>query len=147
MREKGFTLIEIVMVLVLLGILSAYIAPKVTDVLSGAEAKAAQTAVMEAQTRINAKYSRLLYAGFSCPKAVKVVEDLQLVGDGAAGEWVNMGAWQITSGGKKISTDGTSVSVRLGTEGRTHTDAGKLFVPVCPSFDWEDDDLEESGKK
>lgn len=50
-KEEGFTLIEIVSVLVLLGILAGVAVPKYYDVRSMAERKAAEAAVSEAQDR------------------------------------------------------------------------------------------------
>ena len=53
-ETAGFTLVEIVAVLVLLGILAAVAVPKFFDLSSDAEKKAAEAALMEAQVRINA---------------------------------------------------------------------------------------------
>ena len=62
----SFTLVEIVAVLVLLGILAAVAVPKFFDLSSDAEKKAAEAALMEAQVRINAGYSKAVYAGSTC---------------------------------------------------------------------------------
>ena len=81
-ETAGFTLVEIVAVLVLLGILAAVAVPKFFDLSSDAEKKAAEAALMEAQVRINAGYSKAVYAGKSCEDAVEVVSSLAKIGDG-----------------------------------------------------------------
>ena len=81
-ETAGFTLVEIVAVLVLLGILAAVAVPKFFDLSSDAEKKAAEAALMEAQVRINAGYSKAVYAGKSCEDAVEGVASLMKIGDG-----------------------------------------------------------------
>lgn len=83
--DYGFTLIEIVAVLVLLGILAATAAPKFFDLGAGSRRLAAGTALNEAQVRINARFSRLMYAGLTCEDAVKSVNTLALVADKTQG--------------------------------------------------------------
>lgn len=74
-RSPGFTLIEICMVLVLLGILAAVAVPKFFDLQDESRQKAAQAAIAEAQARINAVIGQKLLEGFSCADAVKAVND------------------------------------------------------------------------
>ena len=68
-KQMGFTLIEIVMVLVLLGILSAVAVPKYFDLRDQAALKSAQAVVAEAQARVNGKFAAQLLAGDNCSKA------------------------------------------------------------------------------
>ena len=72
-RSSGFTLIEICMVLVLLGILAAVAVPKFFDLQDESRKKAAQAAIAEAQARINAVIGQKLIEGYSCADAVKAV--------------------------------------------------------------------------
>ena len=55
--RKGFTLIEIIAVLVILGVLSAVAAPKFIGLKTEAENRAALQAVMEAQNRLTNQYA------------------------------------------------------------------------------------------
>ena len=73
-KQMGFTLIEIVMVLVLLGILSAVAVPKYYDLRDTAEQKAARAIIAEAQARINGVFAdALLNNNLSCNNAQKAV--------------------------------------------------------------------------
>ena len=64
--QKGFTLIEIVMVLVLLGILAAVAVPKYFDVQEEAEKKVAVTIANELQARLNGEFAQFLLEGNAC---------------------------------------------------------------------------------
>ncbi|MGN1149724.1 MAG: Tfp pilus assembly protein FimT/FimU [Sutterella sp.] len=77
-RSAGFTLIEICMVLVLLGILAAVAVPKFFDVQDESRQKAAVAAIAEAQARINAAMGQKLVEGYSCADAVRAInKDLE----------------------------------------------------------------------
>jgi prepilin-type N-terminal cleavage/methylation domain-containing protein len=56
-NQKGFTLIEIIAVLVILGVLSAVAAPKFIGLKTEAGNRAALQAVMEAQNRLTNQYA------------------------------------------------------------------------------------------
>ena len=61
-NEKGFTLIEIIAVLVLLGILAAVAVPKYLDVSSQARILAAQGAIAEIKGRLSSAQAKYMMA-------------------------------------------------------------------------------------
>lgn len=137
-HDNGFTLIEIVMVLVLLGLLAAAATPKFFDLSHGSQRLAAETAFNEAQVRINARFSRLMYAGLSCEDAVKSVNTLALVADKTEGDEARFGNFLLSPAEKEIPEDGLAVSVRL-TNNKDHVfRPGKLYVPACVKYENKD---------
>ena len=134
----GFTLIEIVMVLVLLGLLAAAATPKFFDLSHGSQRLAAETAFNEAQVRINARFSRLMYAGVTCEDAVKSVNTLALVADKTEGDEARFGSFLLSPAEKEIPEDGLAVSVRL-ADNKDHVfRPGKLYVPACVKYENKD---------
>ncbi len=63
-NEEGFTLIEIIAVLVILGILAAVAVPKYFDLQTKAREKAIYTAVSEMKVRVNQHFASQLLDGF-----------------------------------------------------------------------------------
>ena len=146
-ETAGFTLVEIVAVLVLLGILAAVAVPKFFDLQPSAEEKAAKTAVAEVQARIYARYSKLIYAGSSCSNAIKEVEELKNLADKEDSNGYLFGSFYIsTEDGKAIASDSEGTLVHVRRNGGSITfprgsDTGrdwKLFVPSCTDINLDD---------
>ena len=68
--QRGFTLIEIVMVLVLLGILAAVAVPKYFDLQKEAEQKAMQAIAAEYMARFNGLFAKKILNGDVCNDAL-----------------------------------------------------------------------------
>jgi len=72
-NQKGFTLIEIIAVLVILGILAAVAVPKYLDMQGEARIKAAQGAVAEIKGRASSIYAQKLLAGSGAQPTVAAI--------------------------------------------------------------------------
>lgn len=137
-RNAGFTLIEIIAVLVLMGILATVATPKFFDLGAGSKRLAAGTALNEAQVRINARFSRLMYAGLTCEDAVKSVNTLALVADKAEGEEARFGSFLLSPAEKEIPEAGLAVSVRMADDKDHVFQPGSVYVPSCVKYENKD---------
>ena len=72
--QRGFTLIELVAILVILGVISSIAIPKYYDLTREAKNRAALQAVMEGKARLSMNYAKLFLEGGSPPDAVNLVD-------------------------------------------------------------------------
>jgi prepilin-type N-terminal cleavage/methylation domain-containing protein len=80
-NQKGFTLIEIIAVLVILGILAAVAIPRFMDLTSVASDKAAMQAVSEGKSRLSNQFARNLLTGNSNTTALLITKATNSLAD------------------------------------------------------------------
>lgn len=71
-KQHGFTLIEIIAVIVLLGVLAAVIVPKFTDLTSDAQQAAAMQAVAEGIARVNSEAAKSILTNGVAPATLTI---------------------------------------------------------------------------
>jgi prepilin-type N-terminal cleavage/methylation domain-containing protein len=86
-NQEGFTLIEIIAVLVLLGILAAVAVPRYFDLQKDAKIKAVQGAVAEGVARVNQVYAQELLKVGGLPTLKAVTDALAVTGLTDAGDF------------------------------------------------------------
>ena len=138
-REGGFTLIELISVIVILGILAAVVVPKYNDMTSQAQKGATMSAVTEGISRFN-----LAYANYTLEKSTPPTKlsDLNVVSAAtgvkylAAGEIVTGDyTFTVTDAGASTTGGGNgliTITAWLSTDGKKDASllAQKKTIPV-----------------
>lgn len=133
-KEKGFTLIEIIAVLVILGILAAVAVPKYFDLQANAEQQSLNAAGAELQARVNQYFAQQLIANNgACAAARAAVEAANgpLYDDGT-GTLLTVSGWTV-GGLAAINFAGAATTGVVTLQNPDNTINGNytLNVPTC----------------
>jgi MSHA pilin protein MshA len=96
MNEKGFTLIEIIAVLVILGILAAVAVPRYIDLATQAKISAAQGEIAEVKSTLNLGYYKLFMQGGVAPSTAGSVITAGSLASGANSIGTAPDVWNVT---------------------------------------------------
>ena len=126
-KQSGFTLIEIVMVLVLLGILSAVAVPKYFDLQKQAEEKAAQAVGAEYQALLNGEFAKQILTGTTtCTKALETAITNTDTNFKVNGETFTLDKTAIVA-----TKAGQLVELKITGKATTDAHTFKIAVPAC----------------
>ena len=137
-KQMGFTLIEIVMVLVLLGILSAVAVPKYFDLRAQAVERALDASAAELQSRIMARFAQeiLKSTDNACVSAVQTAADFTKEGsESKLFTSVSVEGWKLSSFSKEDGKDWgeaktATATFKEGDKG-TVTKDKTITLPTC----------------
>jgi prepilin-type N-terminal cleavage/methylation domain-containing protein len=107
--RKGFTLIEVLSVVVIIGILAAVAIPTYNNHITKSRKKAAEAAIAEVKSRLSLAYARYLLQEGSKPDTIGDIADLDDSLPATSGGTVDMENYTVTMSGQ----DGAQASISV----------------------------------
>ena len=127
-NEKGFTLIEIIAVLVILGILAAVAVPKYIDMAAQAKISAAQGEIAQMKSTLNLSYAKLFITNGTQPStAGPVITTAGFTSGTASNVGVAPDIWNVTL--TTLATTGATVAVNNRNGDAGYIAAGTWNLP------------------
>jgi len=124
-NEEGFTLIEIIAVLIVLGVLAAVAVPKYIDLTTTAKVKAAEGQVAEIKSTLNLAYANYYIKNGKAPTTgTMIVGETDFTSGTAKDVGIDPDNWSV-----KLTSGTTSVAIAIISRG-TPVDTGYAATGV-----------------